>query len=106
LPGHLAGTMRILGHHDGYQLAAFVSGRQVVVVLVAAVIFIALLTGPIVGENLFDAFSAGGAKIAPAVIFLGLGVLIVGITLRIGILDVAGACLLGAVLLGAILINY
>lgn len=98
--------MRILGHHYGYLLAASISGRQVIVVLICAVIFLGLLTGPIVGETLFDAFSAGAAKVAPTMFFLGLGALVAGLLLRVGILDIAGGCLIGAVLLGAILINY
>jgi putative exporter of polyketide antibiotics len=98
--------MRILGHHSRYVVAASFSGRQVVVVLVCVAIFLGLLAGPVLGENIFDFFSTGAARVAPAAFLLGLGVLVAGLIVRVRILDVVGACLIGAVLLGAILINY
>ena len=98
--------MMMIGHRYGYVLAAAITGRQVIVVLIAAVIFLALLMAPIAGENLFGAFSAGASKVAPTVFFLGLGFLVAGLVLRIGLLDIAGGGLIGAVVLGAIVINY
>lgn len=106
MPGHLAGTISILGQHARYVVLPSFSGRQVVVVLIFLAVVICLLIGPVLGENLFDIASTKGAKAAPATFFLGLGVLLLGLFLGVPILDGVGACLIGAVLLGVILVNY
>jgi hypothetical protein len=106
VPGHLAGTLRVVGHHSRYVLADFFSAHLIILALICAALFAILLAAPVVGDSLFDVFVARAAKVAPAVFLTGLGILLIGIVAKVMIFDVVGGCLAGAVLLGTIVVNY
>jgi hypothetical protein len=95
-----------LGQHIRRIAAALFSGRQIVIGLIVLVVLVILLVGPVIGENLMNSATAGAARVAPAVFLIGLGILVLGLVAQLGVLEVAGGCLMGAVLLGAILRDY
>ena len=105
MPGYIAGTISIPGHHARHA-AAWFSGRQLVVALIFIAAVIVLLAGPVIAGALFDFFSGAAEKAAPTAFFLGLGLLFAGLIFRARILDIAGACLIGLVLIGVVLDNY
>lgn len=111
MPGHLAGPISILGRHFRYEAAgAFRLGPfklgPVIVVLIGIVVFVGLLALPVLWDILFGAFTVAASKIAPGTFLLGLGVLLAGLVLGVGIVELVGACLMGAVVLGVIWVNY
>jgi hypothetical protein len=106
VPGHLAGTIRVIGHHSRYAVADFFSAHLIILALICAAIFAVLLAAPVVGDSLFDSLVARAAKVAPAVFFTGLGILLIGIAAKFTIFEVVGGCLMGAVLFGTIVVNY
>jgi hypothetical protein len=106
LPGHLAGTTGLLGHHSRYVLAASFSRILVVAIFVCVALFIVLLAYSVLGEAVFGFFSAVKARTAATTFFIGLGVLLMGIVIGTRVLDIVGACLIGAVLLGVVLEYY
>jgi hypothetical protein len=106
LPGHLAGTTGLLGHHSRYVLVASLSRILAVAICVFVVLFIALLAYCVLGEAVSGFFSAVKAKTAATTFFIGVGVLLMGIVIGTRILDIVGACLIGGVLLGVILEYY
>ncbi len=104
-PGNPAVVMT--SRDAGYVAAvAPISGRLLMVVLVGIAVFIGLLYGPVIGDRLMDTVSKKASKAAPRVFLAGLGVLLTGLVVRVQILDVAGAFLIGSVVLAAILDNY
>jgi len=105
VPGYLARTLDVTGHQVRHA-AAWFSVRQAVVALVFVAVFIAFLAGPILAEALFDYFSKGVERAAPGAFFLGLGVLLIGLASGVGVLDIAGGCLIGLVVLAVIVDNY
>jgi hypothetical protein len=73
-------------------------------VLVA--ILLGLLWIPVLGDRLSGFLSRTAPRAAPRMFFLGLGLLAAGLVVRIRVLDIIGACLIGALVLGVILDNY
>jgi hypothetical protein len=106
LPGQLAGPMGILSHHARHVVAAFLSGRNIVVGLLIIGVVIVLLVTPVIGGSAFDSFSAAAEKGAPAIFLVGAGVLVLGLVTGVFLLDAIGLCLIGAVMVGWLLINY
>ncbi len=106
MPGYIAGTMIILGHHTRGAAVAFFPGREMVLLLIGAAICLGLLVTPVVWGRLSSSFSAAAEKAAPATFLTGLGFLLAGLSMRVLILDGIGTCLMGAVMLGWIMTNY
>lgn len=86
--------------------AGHLPGRQVLVVLAVMAVLIVLLWIPVLGDRLVDLLSRNAPKIAPRMFLLGLGILVIGLVVRVRVLDVVGGCLIGAIVLGLILDNY
>jgi hypothetical protein len=105
VPGYLARTLDITGHQVRHA-AAWFSVRQAVVALIFVAVFIGFLAGPILAEALFEFFSKGVERAAPGGFFLGLGVLLTGLASGVGVLEIAGGCLIGVVVLAVIVDNY
>lgn len=106
MPGHIAGAARILGHHARHVLATYLSGRNILIAVIVLAVLLIILVIPVIAETLLNSATAVAARVAPRVFLIGLGVLVLGLVARLGILEVAGACLMGGVLLGAILRDY
>ena len=83
-----------------------ISGRLVEVILVVLGVVLFLLIGPVIGQNLMDAFTAQAARVAPRVFLGGLGILIIGLVAGVTAIDVVGGTVMGIVLLGALLEHY
>jgi hypothetical protein len=98
--------MGILSHHARHVVAAFLSGRHIVLGLLIIAVVIVLLVAPVIGGDAFDSFSAVAEKAAPVTFLAGAGVLIFGLVTGVFLLDAVGLCLIGAVLVGWLLINY
>ena len=82
------------------------SGKQALVAAVGVAVLVVALCVPVWWDKLTAAASKRASKAAPRVFLLGTGVLVTGLVARVGVLDIAGACLIGAVVLAAILDNY
>jgi hypothetical protein len=106
LAGHLAGPLSDLGQHARHLVAGLFTGRQIVLALICVAVIVVLLIIPVIGENLFNAASAGAEKVAPGAFFLGLGVLAIGLVFGTRMLDIVGAGLMSAVLIGALMKHY
>lgn len=106
MAGHLPGRVRTLGRHAGYVVAAPLPDRPVLVLLACAVALLGLLWVPVLGDRLTGFLSRKLPKAAPRIFLIGLGVLVIGLVVRVRILEVVGACMIGGLVLGAILDNY
>ncbi|MGO8887445.1 MAG: hypothetical protein ACLPUO_02390 [Streptosporangiaceae bacterium] len=106
MPGYLAGTRTILGHHARDAAVAFFPGREIVLLLVGAAICLGFLVMPVVWGSLSSSFSTAAEKAAPATFLTGLGFLLAGLAMRVLILDGIGTCLMVAVMLGWVVTNY
>ena len=62
LAGHLAGPLSDLGQHARHLVAGLFTGRQIVLALICVAVIVVLLIIPVIGENLFNAASAGAER--------------------------------------------
>lgn len=102
---YLAGPAAMVGRQAGHS-GIFGSGRLIVVVALCGVAAVILLAIPVLGEFLMGEFSARAKRVAPVVFLLGLGSLLAGLAGRVGVLEAAGACLMGVIVLGFLLEHY
>jgi len=58
------------------------------------------------GDRLMTSFSAGAKRVAPIILVVGVGVLLVGILAKTPMLDAIGGSMVGIVLLAVIADNY
>lgn len=107
LPGHLAGTAFIPGPYPGHLLASGLHfGRPYLVILGCIAVVIVLLWIPVLGDRLTGYLSAEAPKVAPKMFLLGLVLLVAGLVIGFGILEIVGGGLMGIVVLAVILDNY
>jgi hypothetical protein len=105
LPGYLAGTPGVTGHHSAHA-AAFSTGRIVLIALIVIVAIVLLLAIPVWWGSGFDSFSRGMSKAARPTFVAGFGVLIIGLATGVRIIEIFGGGLMAAVVLGVIAQNY
>jgi hypothetical protein len=106
LPHCLAGPIGARGQLAGHFGAALLSGRSVILIVIAGAILVCLLAVPVLTDIFLGFASAQGAKIAKATFLTGLGILLLGLVIGVEIVDFVGAGLMAAVILGIILDNY
>lgn len=86
--------------------AAAFSDRPIVMILVCMAVLVGLLWVPVLGDRLTYFLSSKAPRVAPRIFVLGLVILVTGLVIRVRVLDIVGASLIGALVLGAILDNY
>lgn len=106
MPVDLAGTPGVAGQLAGHFGAALLSGRAVVVVLIAGAIFVIILAVPVLSDVFLSFASAQGAKVAKQTFIAGACILLFGLAIHVEVIDFVGGGLMGAVILGIILDNY
>jgi hypothetical protein len=106
LPRYLAGPVRAPGQLAGHFGEALLSGRAVILLVIAGAILVCLLAVPVLTDIFLGFASVQGAKIAKATFLTGLGILLFGLVIGVEIVDIIGGGLMGAVILGIILDNY
>jgi Kef-type K+ transport system membrane component KefB len=110
-----------LGHHGrvgiggllagpnlaGPNLAAVhLTGHGILVALIGVAVVAGLLWMPVLGDRLTDTVSRHAPRVFPPMLLLGLALLVLGLVVHVGILDVVGGCLAGVVVLAVIVDNY
>jgi hypothetical protein len=106
LPGHLAGLMRALGPLAGHFRPP--SGLLLQAIVVGAIVAILLLlTGiPVIFDLLMEVGSKQARRAAPRTFIAGGVILLIGLVLRITVIDLVGGGLMAIVVLAAIMDNY
>jgi hypothetical protein len=103
----LSDRLPILGHHGGYAAgAALLSGRQIVLALLAIAVVSVILWIPVLSDRVMDFLSRNSPRYAPLTFAAGLGLLVIGLVAGIRILDIVGASMIGALVLGYLVENY
>jgi len=82
------------------------TGKQDLIAAALVIVVVLLLYIPVWWDKFSSVASKKASRAAPRVFLLGTGVLLAGLAVRVGVLDIVGACLIGAVVLAAILDNY
>lgn len=106
MPHYFAGSLGARGQLAGPFGGALLSGRTVILLLIAGVILVCVLAVPVLSDIFLSFASAQGAKVAKVTFLTGLCILLLGLVIRIGIVELIGGGLMGAVILGIILDNY
>jgi Kef-type K+ transport system membrane component KefB len=86
--------------------AAALSGHGILVGLVIVAVVAGLLWIPVLGDRLTDTVSKHAPRVFPPMLLLGIALLVLGLVVHVGILDVVGGCLAGVVVLAVIVDNY
>ncbi len=82
------------------------SGHAILVGLACIAVVAGLLWVPVLGDRLTDTVSKHAPRIFPRILLLGLSLLVTGLIVHLGILDIVGGCLAGVVLLAVLVDNY
>lgn len=82
------------------------SGRYIVLALVAIVIIVVLLWIPVLSDQISAVLSATAPKWAPRMLLAGMALLVLGLVVHVGPLEIAGGVLIGLVLLAFLVDNY
>lgn len=98
--------MGAIGHHAWDVVAAFLTGRHIIIGLVIIAIAIICLVAPVVGGSAFDSFSARAEKIGKPMFLIGTGTVVVGLLSGVAIITGIGLAVVGLVVSGWLLINY
>ena len=100
-------TGRVGRHQAGPVLAALpLSGHGILVALIGVAVVAGLLWIPVLGDRLTDTVSKHAPQVFPRMLVLGLVLLVLGLVVHIGILDIVGGSLAGVVVLAVIVDNY
>jgi hypothetical protein len=103
----LSAPVPILAHHGGYTIGSMpFSGRYIVLALAAIVVISVLLWIPVLSDQIFAVLSQTAPKWAPVMILSGSGLLVVGLIVHYGPLEIAGGVLIGLVVLAFLVDNY
>jgi Kef-type K+ transport system membrane component KefB len=86
--------------------AAALSGHGILVGLVIVAVVAGLLWIPVLGDRLTATVSKHAPRVFPPMLLLGIALLVLGLVVHVGILDVVGGCLAGVVVLAVIVDNY
>jgi len=82
------------------------SGRYIVLALAAIVVISVLLWIPVLSDQISALLSATAPKWAPIMLLGGTALLVLGLTVHVGPLDIAGGALIGFVVLAFLVDNY
>jgi hypothetical protein len=103
----LSGPVRIHGHHGDYTIASMpFSGRYIVLALVAIVVIVVLLWIPVLSDQITAALSSTAPVWAPRMLIGGAALLVIGLTVHYGPLEIAGGAMMGFVVLAFLIDNY
>jgi hypothetical protein len=103
---YLAAPIGDLGQRARGIAAALGSGRFLLVLIAAGLIFVCVLAVPVLTDRFLGYAAAQGAKIALPTFGIGLLILLVGLAIGVEVVDFIGAGLMGVVVLGVIADNY
>ncbi len=82
------------------------SGRYIVLALVAIVVIVVLLWIPVLSDQITAVLSETAPKWAPRMLLGGTALLVLGLTIHVGPLEIAGGALIGFVALAFFIDNY
>lgn len=74
--------------------------------LVCMAVVAGVLWVPVLGDRLTATVSKHAPRVFPRMLLLGLALLVLGLVVHVGILDVVGGALAGVVVLAVIVDNY
>lgn len=98
---------RIPGHHArDVVTTTLLPVSPILVVLVLAAVMIGLLWVPVLTDRLTSFLSRTAPRAAPRMFFLGLGIGVTGLVIRVQVLEIAGASLIGILVLALIFDKY
>lgn len=103
---HADGVMSGIGHHARHLIITYVTGREILIGLGVVLLIIVLLVLPVLGEGMFDSFSAAAEKAGKPVFLTGAGVVVIGLLSGAALLTGIGLGLIGLVVAGWLMINY
>src|SRR5258708_27170902 len=88
----LSERLPILGHHGGYAAgAALISGRQIVLALLAIAVVSVILWIPVLSDRVMDFLSRNSPRYAPLTFVAGVGVPVIRLGGRVPLLRAIGA---------------
>jgi hypothetical protein len=103
----LSGPVLIIAHHGDYTIGSMpFSGRYIVLALVAIVVIVVLLWIPVLSDQITAVLSQTAPKWAPIMLLSGAGLLVLGLAIHVGPLDITGGVLIGLVALAFFIDNY
>jgi Kef-type K+ transport system membrane component KefB len=106
-PAGRAGRVGIGGHQAGHSVAVVhLTGHGILVILISMAVVAGLLWIPVLGDQLTDTVSKHAPRVFPPMLLLGIALLVLGLVVHVGILDIVGGCLAGVVVLAVIADNY
>lgn len=103
---HADGVMSGIGHHARHLIITYVTGREILIGLGVVLLLVVLLVLPVLGEGMFDSFSAAAEKAGKPVFLTGAGVVVIGLLSGTALLTGIGLGLIGLVVAGWLMINY
>lgn len=87
--------------------ASVISGlREVIVIAAGITVLVVLLWLPVLGDRMSATVSRKAPKVAPRMFGVGLGILLLGLVVKVVLITVVGGCLMGLVLLAALADKY